>query len=53
VPDILPVCLQDQLRHCKSAVREHKGKQVIAYPENAADLGGISFVKEKKSDSSV
>ncbi len=23
VPDFLPVCLQDELRHCKPAVREH------------------------------
>jgi hypothetical protein len=30
VPDFLPVRLQDQLRHCKSAVREQQGEQVSA-----------------------
>ena len=27
VPDFLPVCLQDQLRHREPAVREHQGEQ--------------------------
>ena len=30
MPDVLPVRLQDQLRHCQSAVREQKaGEQII------------------------
>jgi len=41
MPDLLPVCLQDQLRHREPAVRKHQGKQVICENENAAVIGGI------------
>ena len=40
MPDILPVCLQDQLRYCKPEVRKHKGKQVIA---KCRQTGGIFY----------
>ena len=42
MPDILSVCLQDQLRYCKPEVRKHKGKQVN---QNAAKKGGTLIGK--------
>jgi hypothetical protein len=42
MPDFLPVRVQNQLRHCQSAVRE-KGNQIS--PEAA---GLVAFSKERK-----
>jgi len=47
MPDLLPVRLQDQLRHRKSAVREQQ-QVIVAVSRkymlrNAADHGGISY----------
>ena len=50
MPDFLPVCLQDQLRYRKSAVREHQGTQVIAVSHLAqiAVMSDAEFLIEKE-----
>ena len=41
VPDILPVCLQDQLRYCQSGLREEE--QRLSCENHGAALAGRHF----------
>ena len=36
VPDLLPVCLQDQLRYCQSGLREEETKRLSCENHGAA-----------------
>ena len=41
VPDLLPVCLQDQLRYCQSGLREEE--QRLSCENHGAALAGRHF----------
>ena len=52
MPDIMPVSMQDKLRHSKSAVRE-QGREIINEKKRRPSQDGIFLEKGRYNDTSV